>query len=438
MSVSIEEQAASVNGPPAAAAPGRGESGRSAGLKVSVDYRAPPEQRHEAPRIGLERTLLLEAPSVIVLEDFPTPVVFVNEARQLVWANRAALELFELPADSEPWGLRVGEAFACVHSRGAPDGCGTAAHCALCGAAHGMAHALHGEHHEEDYLVMRDGTGKVESLDLSIWSKPFVIGDSRFVVLSIRDISAIRRRDTLERVFYHDLLNTAHGLRGLLSTVSGEVGEGRRVELARSAAEHLVEEIESQRALKAAEDRSLTVEPVPVEAAELAKTLIDFFRFPLEGKGVSLEVDSSSEPFVLLVDRSLLRRVLSNMVKNAIEASARGDLVLVGYGTRLPPFDGAPGPDGFSGGYPVEPSRAGPGWGKDPSGFFWTVNRAAMEGAVRERVFERAFSTKGKGRGFGTYGMRLITERYLGGRVAFSSEEGAGTRFTVELPLLRA
>lgn len=405
---------------------------------MSVDYQAPPEQRHEAPRIESERALLLQAPSVLVLEDFPTPVAFVNEARQLVWANRAALELFELPAGSEPWGLRVGEAFACVHARGAPDGCGTAAHCAICGAARGLAHALHGELHEEDYLVVRDGTGKAESLDLSIWSKPFSLSDERFAVLTIRDISAIRRRDTLERVFYHDILNTAHGLRGLLSTLSGGDGEGRRVELARSAAEHLVEEIESQRAMQAAEDRSLTVEPVPVEADGLVRSMIEFFRFPLEGKGIALEVDPASAPFVLLVDRSLLRRVLANMVKNAIEASTRGDRVLVGYGTRLPPFDGDPGSDGIAGAAPVAPSRPVPGPGQDPSGFFWTINRAAIEEAARERVFERAFSTKGKGRGFGTYGMRLIAERYLGGRVSFATEEGTGTRFTVELPLLRA
>ena len=412
---------------------------------MSVDYRATPEQRHEAPRIGSERALLLQAPSVIILEDFPTPVAVVNEARQLVWANRAALDLFELPADAEPWGLRIGEAFACVHSRGAPDGCGTAAHCVLCGAARGMAHALHGELHEEDYLVTRDGTGKPESLDLSVWSKPFSFRDGRFVVLSIRDISASRRRDTLERVFYHDILNTAHGLRGLLSMLSGGDGERRRLELARSAAEHLVEEIESQRALQAAEDRSLTVDPVPVEAAELVGSLIEFFRFPLEGKGISLEVDPASSPFVLLVDRSLIRRVLANMVKNAIEASARGERVLVGYGTRLPPFDGDPGSDGSPDADPAASSRlssgpgpaAGPDPGKEPRGFFWTVNRAAMEGEVRERVFERAFSTKGKGRGFGTYGMRLIAERYLGGRVSFASEEGTGTRFTVELPLFR-
>ncbi|MBN1241382.1 MAG: HAMP domain-containing histidine kinase [Spirochaetales bacterium] len=400
---------------------------------MSVDYLAHPEKRHEARRIGAERAALLQAPSAVVLEDFPVPVVFVNGARQLVWANRAALALFELPADSEPWGLRVGEAFGCVHARGAPDGCGTAAHCALCGAAHGMAHALLGEVHEEDYLVMRGGTGKVESLDLSVWSKPFEFADSRFAVLTISDISASRRRDALERVFYHDILNTAHGLRGLISTLSCGEGERRRIDLARSAAEHLVEEIESQRSLQAAEDRSLTVDPVPVEAAELARTVIEFFRFPLEGKGISLEVDPASSPFVLLVDRSLLRRVLVNMVKNAIEASTRGDRVLVGYGSRLPPFDGDPGSDG-KGGSRVHPSDTGTG----PSGFFWTVNRAPMERTARERVFERAFSTKGRGRGFGTYGMRLIAERYLGGRVAFSSEEGSGTRFTVELPLLRS
>jgi len=49
-------------------------------------------------------------------------------------------------------------------------------------------------------------------------------------------------------------------------------------------------------------------------------------------------------------------------------------------------------------------------------------------------LFQRSFSTKGEGRGLGTYSIKLYTERYLKGTVSFSSAEGEGTVFRVRYP----
>jgi signal transduction histidine kinase len=51
------------------------------------------------------------------------------------------------------------------------------------------------------------------------------------------------------------------------------------------------------------------------------------------------------------------------------------------------------------------------------------------------RIFSRSFSTKGVGRGLGTYSIKLLTERYLGGRADFVSNREDGTVFRVRLPL---
>jgi sensor histidine kinase regulating citrate/malate metabolism len=63
-------------------------------------------------------------------------------------------------------------------------------------------------------------------------------------------------------------------------------------------------------------------------------------------------------------------------------------------------------------------------------------NPGAMPERVRLQMFQRSFSTKGDdGRGVGTYSVKLFGERYLGGRVTFTSDQAAGTCFTVTLPL---
>jgi len=61
--------------------------------------------------------------------------------------------------------------------------------------------------------------------------------------------------------------------------------------------------------------------------------------------------------------------------------------------------------------------------------------RATLNGSLEdEHLFRRAFTTKGQGRGLGTYGAKLIAERHLGATLGFDSDPSTGTTFTVTLP----
>ena len=65
---------------------------------------------------------------------------------------------------------------------------------------------------------------------------------------------------------------------------------------------------------------------------------------------------------------------------------------------------------------------------------FTVHNPTVMPPAVQLQIFSRSFSTKGSGRGLGTYSIKLISEKYLHGQVSFVSKAGEGTRFTVRYP----
>ena len=60
-------------------------------------------------------------------------------------------------------------------------------------------------------------------------------------------------------------------------------------------------------------------------------------------------------------------------------------------------------------------------------------NPGHMPKDVQQQVFQRSFSTKGTGRGLGTYSMKLLGEKFLNGKVSFESTAGAGTIFSLEL-----
>ena len=107
----------------------------------------------------------------------------------------------------------------------------------------------------------------------------------------------------------------------------------------------------------------------------------------------------------LTTNRSLLFRVLVNMVTNALEATGRGGEVKVGV--------------------EVEVGTVA----------FRVWNRAAIPSDLARRIFQPHFSTKrGEGRGFGTYSMKLLGETLLGGTVTFTTSEAKGTEFRLILP----
>jgi sensor histidine kinase regulating citrate/malate metabolism len=57
-----------------------------------------------------------------------------------------------------------------------------------------------------------------------------------------------------------------------------------------------------------------------------------------------------------------------------------------------------------------------------------------MSNEVKYQIFQKSFSTKGNGRGLGTFSIKLLTEHYLKGSVSFESNDNIGTVFTVVLP----
>jgi signal transduction histidine kinase len=222
----------------------------------------------------------------------------------------------------------------------------------------------------------------------------------------VQDISHEKRRKALERTFFHDVLNTVGGLRGfaelLLESEPDEVPEVASTVTKISA--QLIEEIETQRSLLAAESDELSVNPQELKTKEVLEELAVVYRRHEVAKGKSITIAADSESLTFRSDYALLLRVLGNMLKNALEATAAQENVTLGARRDADQVE------------------------------FWVNNPAFMPRDVQLQVFKRSFSTKGSGRGIGTYSMRLLASRYLRGTVDFSSSEAQGTTFRLRLP----
>ena len=176
----------------------------------------------------------------------------------------------------------------------------------------------------------------------------------------------------------------------------------RRHRDARRLSPYIVEEIQSQRRFCwPPRESDFAVRVLDVHVPELLDRICTTHRRYPAGSGKSIELARFHEQPVIWTDEVLLGRVLGNLLKNALEASDRGQQVTVSFENKKEPI-------------------------------FSIHNPAVMPEAVRLQMFQRSFTTRaGRGRGIGTYSVKLLTEKYLHGRVWFVSSEQDGTTFFV-------
>jgi signal transduction histidine kinase len=335
----------------------------------------------------------------------PETVMVLNRNRQIVFSNRTFVELLGAENVAEICGLRPGEALQCKHASETPGGCGTTEYCTTCGAVQSILASQQGEVNAKECRIVQKNTG--EALDLKVWSSPFSSGDEPFTIHAVTDISHQKRRNALERIFFHDVLNTAGGLLGMAEILKGSTAEEAKefVGDIYTISQRLIREIQAQRELSAAESNELKTHPVPVDARELLEEIVDTYRAHEAARGKEIRVEPGTPETAFTSDRNLLHRVISNLLKNALEASDPGDRVTLGCASDNGEVS------------------------------FRVHNPRAMPREVQLQVFQRSFSTKGAGRGLGTYSIRLLSERYLKGQVSFRSSEPGGTTFTACYPL---
>jgi signal transduction histidine kinase len=364
-----------------------------------------PAERATLTELGAQRAIFEQ---LYLFSDLmagvPDAFVVLNRYRQIVFANQAIFRQLGIEDRSMLIGQRPGEALNCVRAGESEGGCGTTEFCRECGAVRAILTSQRGlESVQECRIILQNG----DALDLRVTATPVTLHDEQFSLFAVTDISHEKRRRVLERLFFHDILNTAGGMLGIAEILSDatpdELDELKSMVL--DLSERLVDEIKSQQVLSAAEGGDLAVAPQPIDTQALLQETVQVYMHHEAAHGRHLCIDPAAARVQFTNDYNLARRVVGNMVKNALEASAPGDTVTL---------------SALRCGDVVQLSVHNP---KD------------MSRSVQLQIFQRSFSTKGVGRGLGTYSIKLFTERFMHGRVFFSSTPETGTTFVVAYPV---
>ncbi|WLT31446.1 HAMP domain-containing sensor histidine kinase [Geothrix sp. PMB-07] len=365
---------------------------------------ASPERTSEAD-LRREAEACLENPVArFLIQALDGLVLILDANRQVLATNDRVLQIAD-PEDGNVLGRRPGELFGCVHAHEGPAGCGTSHACAHCGAVLAVLEAQKTGHSVESecLLTLRHGA-LTESAEFAIVASPLEVSGHPFIAVVLHDLSAIKRRDALERLFYHDVANLMQGIRGWADILASGASSSSTAVAQKLAnlTDLLDRELRSHRAMAQAEHGDLRPRVRAILPLEILRDVGDLLQRHALAEARKVELLPAPED-VIHTDPELLSRVVLNMAVNAVEASFMGETITLSARAE---------------GQHIR---------------FLVHNPGEIPEEVRSRIFQRSFSTKGAaGRGLGTYAMKLFGENVLKGQVGFDTGP-EGTTFWIRL-----
>jgi PAS domain S-box-containing protein len=268
-----------------------------------------------------------------------------------------------------------------------------------------IEHTLAGTigHYEGEYLSKT--SGKITPVRVNF--APIIL-DNGTISGGVGIFEDITERKQIERIFFHDILNTAGSLNNMLEIIDDEtLGEDERKELMKvldEIAKRIIDEIITHRHLVSSEKSKIKLNIQKINSINFLRRMYDSFNHPDILGNKILVISHERKNSEIETDETLLGRVVSNMIKNAIEASSLGETITLNCGNR----------DGMV--------------------YFSVHNPSFIPEDIQSQLFNRSVSTKGAGRGIGIYSMKFLTEKYLNGEISFTSTKKDGTIFEVSYP----
>lgn len=372
--------------------------------------------RYDVPTCReLSRRLADDQAATAVLSCAASAQCFLAPTRQILQANQAMLDLLGETEVDALLGLRPGEAFGCLHAEEAEGGCGMAVACGYCLTAQ-LLHLVEGGGAEsgggETAIVRADG-----STEFAIKLQRVRLAGLDLLSVGFLDRRASAEKQALNRLIYHDLLNVANGVIGLIDLLQDDYRHGQdcaeNIDLLSWSGGQLIDEIRYQRSLHAAVNGNRGRPSESVALCELLQHVAQCYSQDFQLGSLSIDCPSSLH---LVTDRTILVRVLGNLLRNAVEADGDGRSITIEVES--------------------DDDRSAEGT-QDRQIVIHVRNRTVIPAEVQAHLFKRHFSTKGGvGRGLGTYASQLLVRNSLGGQLRYRSTEAEGTVFSVALPVL--
>ena len=222
----------------------------------------------------------------------------------------------------------------------------------------------------------------------------------------------------------HDIRTPMNAITGFTALAKNHMDEPKLLEEflgnVEEASGHLMSLIDNLLEMSSLSQQKFTLDELPASLDDELSAVVDMFRPQAEEKEIELKTDVNLPPTDVLLDTVRFRRLISNLVDNAIKFTPKGGHVTVSANRKFTSGSGYAR-------YEVSVSDDGAGMAE---GFLRRVGK----------VFEREKTSTESGY-LGTGLGLAITKKILdlmGGSMEIKSEQGKGSTFTVSMALKTA
>jgi len=249
-------------------------------------------------------------------------------------------------------------------------------------------------------------------VEVEVSAVPLAYGGENGALVFLRDIGERKRvealREDIERIARHDLKTPLNAVINLPLLLMGDHNldpeQMTSLQMIHEAGLRMLEQIDQSLTLYRIETGSFVLAPQAVDLSALVRQVAGDLNSLARAMDVTLGVEAGLRPVKASGDALLCRTMISNLLKNAVEASVHGEVTAC---------------------LREENGQAVLG----------IHNDVAVPQELRARFFEK-YASRGKaqGAGLGTYSARLSAEAQKGS-IALDTGEDQGTTVTVRLPL---
>lgn len=179
-------------------------------------------------------------------------------------------------------------------------------------------------------------------------------------------------------------------------------------ELSQQVANTLIEQIEQLSKIAGDFSQFANISNVSMEEFDISEVIASLINLYSADSNLQLEWEREDAPYIIKADKVQINRLLTNLIKNAIEATANNDIIEITIKQYVKGNNVVVAIADKGSGIPVD---------------------------MRQKIFMPNFTTKSSGTGLGLAICHGIVEK-ANGNIWFETENGKGTTFYVSLPLV--
>ncbi len=341
-----------------------------------------------------------------ILNSVGVSTVILNRSRQIVYANKCYQESIELSLPGM-LGVRIGEVIFCQNAISAPSSCGTHDNCKACSLASTYIDVWDtGESKSCNFDILNNNNDQVSS---KIYFSRFQYLDEKYIICTFLDTKELQNKKIMENIFLHDIKNNTGILQSssefvIDSSVDKSDELNTMVNMISRVSTKVLQEINSYQEIISLKDDEISIKKKEFDVVSQMNSLFEELRYYFNDKEIKFDLEHDCNPFLLVTDKILFSSAFMNILKNGIEASSDKCTIKIILKSD------------------------------DDNVIISVQNDAVIPVEIQRSLFNRITTTKGTGRGYGAFSIKLLIERFLGGAVTFISNEKDKTVMTVKIP----